>query len=118
MFDRIKALLHRWQEVKEVEALSDRDLADLGITRDQLRTFLTLPRDVGDRVAAMGAIFGVPEADLKRDQALWRDLLEVCGHCADRGACGVAMAHGDLTGPGDCGFCPNRSSFSALAPAA
>lgn len=115
MFDRIKALLHRWHEVQEVEALSDRDLDDLGMSREQVRAFLTLPRDVGDRVAAMGAIFGIPEADLKRDHGLWLDLLETCGHCQDRGACAVALSQGDLTQPRDCGFCPNRGSFSDLA---
>jgi hypothetical protein len=115
MFDRIKALLQRWQEVKEIEALTDRDLDDLGMSRDQIRAFAAMPRDVADRVSAMGAIFGIPAAELRRDHAQWLDLLETCGHCGDRGACAVALAQGDLTHPRDCGFCPNRAAFAALA---
>ena len=36
MFDRIKALTHRWQDLKEIAQLSQRDLDDLGMTRDQV----------------------------------------------------------------------------------
>jgi hypothetical protein len=115
MFDRIKALLARWHEVKEIEALTERDLDDLGMSRDQVRAFLTMPRDLADRVAAMGAIFGIPEVELKRDHGLWLDLLDTCGHCCDRGACAVALSQGDVTHPRDCGFCPNHASFTDLA---
>ena len=32
MFDRIKTLLQRWHEIQEVEALSQTDLQDLGLS--------------------------------------------------------------------------------------
>ncbi len=99
MFDRIKALLTRWHDIKEVEALTDRDLDDLGMSRDQVLAFVQMPQDVADRVTAMGRIFGIPEAALKRDHAQWVDLLSVCGHCSDRGACGLVLDKGDLSGP-------------------
>lgn len=114
MFNRIRTLLHRLSEVKEVNALSDRDLSDLGLSRDQVMQFLHMPTDITERVTAMGAIFGVPEADLKRDHAQWIDLLTTCGHCADRKACSAVLGS-DHPQPADCGFCGNRRSFADLA---
>ncbi|MBK6468266.1 MAG: hypothetical protein IPL38_06515 [Rhodobacter sp.] len=116
MFDRIKTLLHRWHDLREVEALTDLELDDLGMSRDQVRAFARLPADVADRVAAMGEIFGVPEAELKRDHAQWVDLLSICGRCADRGACAAVLAKGEASQPADAGFCLNRGTFTALAP--
>ncbi len=113
MFDRIRTLIHRLHEVKEVNALTDRDLAELGLSRDQMLDFLAMPRDINERVNAMGAIFGVPAADLKRDHGLWLDLLSTCGHCADRAACSRALdQHADSA---DCGFCGNRAAFAGLS---
>ena len=113
MFDRIRTLIHRLHEVKEVSALTDRDLADIGLSRDQMIDFLAMPRDINKRVTAMGAIFGVPPADLKRDHGLWLDLLTTCGHCTDRAACSQALDQGAL--PADCGFCGNRTAFADLS---
>lgn len=115
MFDRIKTLIQRLQEAQEVDALTDRDLLDLGVSRDQLVDFLRMPTDVSDRVTAMGAIFGVPEADLKRDHAQWIDLLHVCGHCADRGACAKVLARGTNVDPASIDFCGNREALRARA---
>ena len=58
MFDRIRALIQHLHEVAEVNSLSDRDLDDLGMTRSQVRDFLNMPRDITERVTAMGRIFG------------------------------------------------------------
>jgi hypothetical protein len=55
---------------------------------------------------------------LKRDHSQWVELLSVCGHCADRGACGLVLDKGDLSRPADTGFCPNAASFAAMAPRA
>jgi Domain of unknown function (DUF1127)/Family of unknown function (DUF6455) len=116
MFDRIKTLLHRWSEFKEVNALTDRDLADLGLSRAQVVAFTQMPSDISDRVAAMGAIFGIPEVDLKRDHAQWVDLLETCGPCSHRAACSAVLAKADQSHPSDCSFCLNRESFAAMVP--
>ena len=115
MFDRIRALLHRLHDHAEVEALSDRDLSDLGMSRDQLHAFLRMPTDIAERVTAMGAIFGIPELELKRDHAQWVDLLSVCGHCADRSACAKVLAQAQQAAPADCGFCGNKSAFVGMA---
>jgi hypothetical protein len=115
MFDRIRTLLHRLHEVQEVNALSDRDLGDLGMSRDQVLAFLRMPQDITQRVTAMGAIFGIPESDLRRDHGQWVDLLSTCGHCADRGACSRVLALGEMADPARAHFCGNRAVFADLA---
>lgn len=115
MFDRIRTLIQHLHDVTEANALSDRDLADLGISRDQMLQFLRMPQDISERVAAMGAIFGVPEADLKRDHGQWIDLLTTCGHCADREACSKVLAKGSAAQPSEATFCGNRSTFTDFA---
>ena len=84
MFARIRALIDHLHDVQEVNALSDRDLDDLGMTRDQVLAFLRMPRDINDRVTAMGAIFGLSQVELKRDHGLWVEdrvaFLDEVGH--------------------------------------
>lgn len=114
MFDRIRSLIDRLHEVQEVNSLSDRDLDDLGMSREQVLGFLKMPRDISERVTAMGRIFGVPEVELKRDHVQWVELLTVCGHCADRAACAHVLAKGTAAQPSDAPFCGNRDSFGTI----
>jgi Family of unknown function (DUF6455)/Domain of unknown function (DUF1127) len=115
MFDRIRNLIDRLHEVQEVNSLSDRDLDDLGMSREQVLGFLRMPRDISERVTAMGRIFGVSEVELKRDHAQWVDLLTVCGHCADRAACAHLLAKGQAAQTTEAQFCSNSGSFADLA---
>jgi hypothetical protein len=117
MLERIRDFMLRWRELQEIEALTDRDLDDLGMTRDQVETFARMPRDTASRMAAMAALFGIPAADLKRDHALYQEMLCTCGTCSDRAACALVLERGELARPSDCAFCPNAASFAALAPA-
>lgn len=114
MFDRIRALIHRLHEMQEVNALSDRDLDDLGMTRDQVLDFLRMPRDIDQRVTAMGAIFGLSEAELKREHGLWVEILSTCGHCTDRTACAKVLAKGSKAQTSEATFCGNREAFADL----
>ena len=113
MLDRIRALIAHLHDVQEVNSLNDRDLSDLGMSRDQVLAFLRMPHDVTDRVTAMGAIFGIPAADLKRDHAQWVDLLTTCGQCADRARCASVLAGGK--DKAEASFCPNLPTFKDLA---
>jgi hypothetical protein len=115
MFDRIKALMHRWQDLKEVSQLSDRDLDDLGMTRGQVEAFVRMPHDVPDRVLAMAEIFGLSEDQVKADHAAYTDLLYTCGQCKERGACRLVLDRGDLSRPSDAEFCLNKSTFESQA---
>lgn len=115
MFDRIRTMILRLHEVAEVNALSDRDLDDLGMSRHQVLDFLRMPRDINERVLAMGKIFGVPEVMLHHDHAKWVELLSICGRCTDRTACSKVLALGLSAGPDVAPFCGNRTTFVDLA---
>lgn len=118
MFNRLKALIQRWNEVRAVAGFSDRDLADLGLSRAQLEAFVRMPEDVPDRVLAMAAIFGLSETEVKANHGEWLELLETCGGCQDRGACALVLERGELSRPSDCGFCQNSDCFEAISRAA
>jgi len=116
MFNRIRALIDRLHEVQEVNSLSDRELDDLGLSREQVLGFLKMPHDISERVTAMGRIFGIPEVDLKRNHGQWVDLLTVCGHCSDRAACARVLATGAAARPSEVEFCGNREVLGKFRP--
>ena len=113
MFDRIKALMRRWQDLNEIAALSQRELDDLGMTRDQISAFARMPQDVPDRVRAMAEIFGLTDAQLHADHDKYHALLYTCGQCKDRKNCSKTLSLGVLALPSDAEFCLNKSSFAA-----
>lgn len=115
MFERIKALIHRWDDIREVSTLTDRDLDDLGMTREQLEAFVRMPHDINDRVTAMAAIFDVPETVLRRDQDQWLNLLHTCGTCKERGACKHVLERGARSRAKDAEFCLNAGDFAQMA---
>jgi uncharacterized protein YjiS (DUF1127 family) len=113
MFERIKALVEKWRDLKEVDGLTDRDLDDLGMSRDQVQRFVRMPTDIADRVGHMAAIFGLDAADLQRNQQAYIDLLETCGTCTARAACSRVLDMGAAAKPEDCSFCRNAANFAA-----
>ena len=117
MFDRIKALMARWHDLQEVDAMSDRDLDDLGMTRHQVTLFVQMPKDVPDRVAAMAEIFGLSDAEVKANHARYVEILEVCGTCGYRGACQLVLDRGELSRPIEASFCPNARDYTDMAQA-
>lgn len=117
MLERIRKILQRRRALQEVGALTDRNLHDLGLTRDQIEIFALMPRDSAARMAAMARLFGISLTALKQDHALYQQMLCVCGTCGDRAACALVLERGDLARPSDCAFCTNAERFAALAPA-
>ncbi len=112
MFERLKRLWARSGEADALAALSDRDLADLGLGRDQALNLMRLPDDVPGRVAAMGAIFGLSEAELTRDRGQWEDLLHTCAACRATGPCRRFLDRGAAADPAEADFCPNAAAFA------
>lgn len=115
MFERIKALMGRWQDLKEVDSLSERDLDDLGMSRDQVRAFIRMPHDIADRVKHMAEIFGIGEEELHLNHESYVEILSTCGTCKERGKCSHLLAHAATAKPADAGFCLNAETFAAQA---
>ena len=116
MLDRIRALLGellaRQRKLSEIARLSDRDLADLGVSRDQAERLAALPDDVPGRVLAMARIFDLTEADLTRDRGAWDEVLTTCHACRELAACRRLLARGDRADPTEAAFCPNAAVFA------
>lgn len=117
MFERIQAMFAKWHEIKEIEALTNAELDDLGMTREQVEFFVRMPADVPARMAKMASVFGLSEDQLKANQAEYLDLLNVCGHCGARKACGKLLSHADTASRDETGFCPNAGTYTNMSPA-
>ena len=114
MMERFRALFRRSRDQHDLMAMSDRELADLGVSRAQALALSRLPDDVPGREQAMGRIFGLSEAELSENREVWHELLQSCNHCAALPQCARYMA-----GPSqlrhETGFCPNHGQFGVLA---
>ena len=116
MFERIKALMDRWHDIKEIDSLSERDLNDLGMSRDQVQAFARMPRDISDRVKHMAAVFGISDAELQSNHEAYIDILSTCGGCRDRAKCAHLLARGTDASPLEASeFCLNAETFTARA---
>ena len=115
MLNQIRRFLDRLDQLKQVDALSDHDLHDLGMTRAQVTAFATMPADVPDRVSAMAAIFGIPANELKANRADYLELLGTCADCRQRAKCARVLHDTSLAQPADATFCPNAPVYTAKA---
>jgi uncharacterized protein YjiS (DUF1127 family) len=115
MFERIKALMERWHDVKEINELSERDLDDLGMSREQVQAFARMPRDITERVKHMAAIFGLSDAELQVNHDAYLEILSTCGNCRDRTKCAHLLAQGADASPLEAEFCLNFDTFNARA---
>lgn len=115
MLSQLQHMINRWRTEGELDRLSDRDISDIGISRDELKEIVRLPADSPERMAAMARVFGLTEAEIKRDRGEYLELLEICGHCGHRGECGRALQNAVTAQPEDMGFCPNAPTYAAKA---
>lgn len=115
MFERLRMMFDLWRDQREIDALSDREVEDLGLTREQLHAFARVPMDVPERLVAMAAIFGLTEADVKRTHSEYLELLEVCARCGARQQCAETLDSFATARPAACGFCPNAATYQRMA---
>lgn len=118
--ERFLRLFRLSRDVHEIDALSDRDLADLGVSRIEALQLASLPDDVPVRVREMATLFGIPSAELLADRRLWHELLHSCNQCADVALCHRLIARPEPEEPVDTAsltFCPNRATFERLSQA-
>ncbi|MEH7828203.1 DUF6455 family protein [Gemmobacter denitrificans] len=115
MRERLQTLFAKWRSLTEIEALTERDLTDIGLNRAQIEDFVRMPADTTARMARMAAIFGLTVEDLKRDHGAWLDRVQTCGHCGERRRCSQVLEQADAASPAQAGFCPNAADYAALS---
>ena len=118
MMERFLRLFRLSRDINELAALSDADFADMGVSRAEAMRLAELPDDVPTRVTRMAGLFGLDSAALLADRRVWHEVLQICDSCPDLGACQRFMAREDPEAPilfEDVAFCPNRSTFAAMA---
>lgn len=94
------------------EAVSDRDLSDMGLSRMDLRILQSGLPGARQRVEAMAAQFGLTPADIDADRGTALEVAEACAQCGQAKACMRAMR--DDTPLPESG-CPNVSTYRAMS---
>lgn len=113
MLERLKAMVEHHREHLEIAQMSDRDLDDLGLTREQLIHVVDTPEDVSRRMLQMAKRHGISEEELEAYRQDFAQLLETCDHCHSAGKCGRFLA--DPSQPATAAtFCPNHAEYLAL----
>lgn len=98
----------------EIEALSEAECADLGLSREELQSLAASRPQMRQQMLRMAARFGLDKADVSYPK--WRALTVVhaCKTCARPQAC-----FRYLTGVEEGGFdpseCPNAATYSEIA---
>lgn len=108
----MSAFLDTLRRIAVPEALSDEDLADLGLNRDDYRILVKGGPGARNRLVAMARTFGLSEADIDKHRGVALDLAEACATCGEARTCQKAIeGRGEL--PVD--RCPNAAIYRMLA---
>lgn len=91
--------------------LSDRDLAELGLSRTDFTQLINATPGTRERMEAMAAQFDLSAQDIDGDRGQALELAERCGYCASARACQNAV---DLGVDFDPEQCPNAERYDAM----
>ncbi|KPQ07748.1 MAG: hypothetical protein HLUCCA12_04930 [Rhodobacteraceae bacterium HLUCCA12] len=118
MFEWIRRLARQDHDLATISALGERDLSDMGVSREQALNLAAMPRAIPARVQAMGRVFDLDADALQRDRAQWVNMVETCAECPHTLECRSFLSLGDFARPGAAGFCPNSAAFRGQTAAA
>lgn len=116
MFSRMHKNDARRRELKEIEALDDRDLTDIGLGRAALAHLVETDPAVFSRMGRMAALHGLTDDDVQADRPEFAALARICEDCAAKGQCDHTLAKPG-TRAADTGFCPNHDAYRGMASA-
>lgn len=111
---KLKDFLSRERTRSEIDAMSDADVAEMGLCRSDLHSFAAARPQMRMQMLRMAEKFGLHEEDVSRPR--WRALeaVHACRTCSNPQGC---MRY--LTGLGDGSFgpqdCPNAGRYSEIA---
>ncbi|MCX7888990.1 MAG: DUF1127 domain-containing protein [Rhodobacteraceae bacterium] len=106
--------LEKRRQDDEIDALSARDLDEIGLSRGELHRIVDAPADVVVRQGLMAGRFGLTDLDFQFNRHDYAASLAQCGACAAAVECAAFLD--DPGAPAaEARFCPNRDIFAALA---
>ena len=114
MFERLKGMIERNRQLREIEGMVARDLGDMGVERDELSALIQTPAEVLARQSEMARKFDLEDSDFgphRHDHAL---VVERCACCGAAAECRRFLADPASTAEAAV-FCPNAGLYSDLA---
>ncbi|MFN3643927.1 MAG: DUF1127 domain-containing protein [Gemmobacter sp.] len=114
MLDRLRNLIGARRARDEIDAMSDRDIADIGLSRSEMTEFARMSAAIPARMTRMASLFGVTGAGVAADRPTYLEALGRCARCSAARTCARAFAEGSAT-PSAVGFCPNVPLYRDLA---
>lgn len=105
--------LRRTQAHQELAALDDRQLEDLGLTRDELVLAVAGAAEAPERVGMMAGRLGIEPAAFETRRSMLNEMVRRCAACRTKVICAWWLAEG---GAEDAyrEFCPNAGRFTEL----
>lgn len=104
----------REQMAREIAALSDREISDLGMDRSELLAMAQVPRKLRERMETMALVFGIDPSEVYATRGRNIDLVKTCNQCTELARCAAELSNPANTGPERCGFCPNSAAFREI----
>jgi hypothetical protein len=100
---------------RELTALDDSQLGDLGITREQIPVLVSAYPESAELLTRMLARLGITEAEIVRNPGLRHELEHSCAHCFVRRECRRYLKlPTDQNIEGYRNFCPNAAELDEL----
>ena len=105
--------LRRTQAHQELAALDDRQLDDIGLTRDELVLVVAGAAEAPERVGMMAGRLGIEPEAFEARRPLLNEMVKRCAACRTKVICAWWLAEG---GAEDAyrEFCPNAGRFVEL----
>ncbi|MCL7466149.1 DUF6455 family protein [Phaeovulum sp. NW3] len=114
MFERIKKWQEKTRDLAEIRMISDVDLNDMGVSRNELRSIVGFGAEVDTRQMAMAERHGLDSYCLRRHP---QDLIasnKACAECGHVEECASYLAS-DVPAEASARFCPNYELYQQLA---
>lgn len=114
MFGRSKHTAGYRRDRAEIRSLTERDLDDLGLSKDELIVLVQTPEPVAVRQRKMAARFGLTDGDLSDSRHDLVAAVQRCRNCGATQECATYLANPDLAAD-QATFCPNADTYRGLA---
>jgi uncharacterized protein YjiS (DUF1127 family) len=113
LHDRIQSWRDRREREREIARLTPQDIADLGLSRQDVLALARMPAEQVARMEEMARLHGVDPESLDAHRDLRIAVALTCAQCGENSRCRRAIEDGLLAE--EAGFCPNHETYRTLA---